>query len=98
MAPELDARCAFTVQQLQHRPCGNTKQKVFTGTMGGLFMGNENKRCIPSSTCNYCYIQFNARSKWLASLVFSAVRIRSDITCSYHQSRMMAGFHYTDCP
>jgi hypothetical protein len=48
--------------------------------MGALFMGNENKPSIPSSTCNYCDIQFNARSKWLAPLVFSAVRIRSDKT------------------
>jgi hypothetical protein len=48
--------------------CGNTKQDVFTGmyvyvyTMGGLFMGNGNKRSIHGSTCNYCGIQFNARS------------------------------------
>jgi hypothetical protein len=64
---------------------GNTKQEVFiyvyVYTTGGLFMGNENKRSISSSTCNYCDIQFSARSKWLAPIVFfSAFRIRSDKT------------------
>jgi hypothetical protein len=86
MAPTLDARCAFTVQQLQQlvplwqHGTGGVHRYVYVYTMGGLFMGNENKRSIPSSTCNYYDIQFNAPSKWLAPLVFNAVRIRSDKT------------------
>ena len=47
-------------------------------------MGSENKLSIPSFTCNYCDIQFNARSKCLAPPVFNAVRIPSDKTQILH--------------
>jgi hypothetical protein len=53
---------------------------MYVYAMGVLFMGNENKRGIPSSTCNYYDIQFNARSKWFAPPVFNAVRIYPDKT------------------
>jgi len=86
MARALGARCAFTLQQLQQlvplwqHETRCAQRYVYVYTMGGLFVGNENKRSIPSSTCHYCGIQFNARSKWLAPLVFNVFRIRADET------------------